>query len=152
MTNVLIVEDERMASEALCSYVTSAPDRYTLVTTIRNADDAELVCLRRKIDLIIMDICTLASNGIEAAAAIKKKHPDIKVIIVTSTVDTKFLEQARENGMESFWHKEASFEAFVDVMDRTMAGESVYLDEMPDVMIGFCPSHEFRKRQLETVY
>ena len=38
------------------------------------------------------------------------------------------MNKAREIGIESFWYKEASKETILEVMDRTMAGESVYPD------------------------
>lgn len=152
MTNVLIVEDERLVSQALGSYVNSATDRYKLVQIIKNADDAELVLLKEKIDLIVMDICTMHSNGLTVAKRLKQKYPDIKIIIVTSTVLIFSLDDAREAHIDSFWHKEASNEMFLEVMDRTMAGESIYIDEMPNVHIGNCPSSKLSFRELETLY
>lgn len=152
MTNVLIVEDERLTADAFSAYIASAPDRYRLCKVIRNAADAELVLLREKIDLVIMDICTSGSNGLEIAKTLKQKYPEVKIIIVTSTLMLFSLEEARAAGIDSFWHKESSDEYFLEVMDQTMAGEHIYLSEMPDVMIGCAKSGELSLRQLQTLY
>ena len=53
--------------------------------------------------------------------------------------------------MDSFWYKEAEQETILDVMDRTMAGESVYPDSPPAVMLGLAKSSEFTERELEVL-
>ena len=52
-----------------------------------------------------MDVCTVNEHsGIAAAKEIKSKYPDIKIIIVTSAPDYRFIEKAREAGADSFWN------------------------------------------------
>ena len=94
---------------------------------------------------------TDGSNGLDAAARIKKNRPDIKIIAVTSMPEASWLEKAREIGIESFWYKEASEETILEVMDKTMAGESVYPDSTPKVRIGLADSGEFTERELEVL-
>ena len=91
------------------------------------------------------------SNGLEAAERIKKHRPDIKIIAVTSMPETSWMNRAREIGIESFWYKEASKETILEVMDRTMAGESVYPDSAPLVRLGLASSAEFTERELEVL-
>lgn len=78
------------------------------------------------------DVCTHgARDGIAVAAELKKAHPDIRVIIVTSMVEQSFLKRAREAGADSLWYKDASPEDLLTVMNRTMAGESLFPDATP---------------------
>lgn len=153
MTNVLIVEDERLTGEMLAQYVRSAPDRYSLAKLIQNAADAPLVCSRTKIDLILMDVCTEgSSSGLDAAGKIKERFPNIKVIIVTSAPEYRFIEKARAAGAESFWYKNTTETELLTVMDRTMEGESVYPDSTPLIRMGDTDNHHFTGRELETLY
>ena len=109
MTNVLIVDNDRIAQEMLSTYVNSAPDRYRLVGVIADAANAAVVCLRNQVDLILMDVCTENDeSGIDATAAIKQSHPQIKVIIVTSAPEVTFLEKARIAKADSFYYKNVS--------------------------------------------
>lgn len=91
------------------------------------------------------------SNGLDAAARIKKNRPDVRIIAVTSMPEVSWMKKAREIGIESFWYKEVSKETILDVMDRTMKGESVYPDSMPKVMLGLAHSDEFTERELEVL-
>ncbi len=148
MYNVMVVEDQSMPRQLFEAFI-GMSDKYTLVHSIKNADMADLYCEKSEIDLILMDVCTeLNSNGLEAAERIKQKYPHIKIIIVTSMPEFSYLERAKKIGVDSFWYKEVSEEPILSLMDRTMAGESVYPDSTPDVRFGLIKSSELTEREL----
>jgi len=148
MYNVMVVEDQSMPRQLFEAFI-GMSDKYTLVHSIKNADMADLYCEKSEIDLILMDVCTeLNSNGLEAAERIKQKYPHIKIIIVTSMPEFSYLDRAKKIGVDSFWYKEVSEEPILSLMDRTMAGESVYPDSTPDVRFGLIKSSELTEREL----
>lgn len=151
MTRVLIVEDQKMAQENMEAIVQSSKD-YILAGTISNAADAELVCMHKPVDLILMDVCTAYDeSGIEACAIIKKKHPKIKVIIVTSMAEHTFIEKAKEANADSFWYKDASHNELIDMMERTMKGEHIFPDKTPEVRLGLSSSYELTNAEFEVL-
>ena len=150
-TRVMIVDDQYISRQLFEMYVKSS-EKYELAYSIESAAFADVFVLKKPIDLVLMDILMNdGSNGLEAAARIKKNRPDIKIIAVTSMPEASWLNKARKIGIESFWYKEASKETILDVMDRTMAGESVYPDSAPKVRIGLAGSEEFTERELEVL-
>jgi two-component system vancomycin resistance associated response regulator VraR len=151
MTKVMIVEDDPMASKLLEIFVKES-DRYSVAHTIDNASMAEMYCFKNPIDLILMDVCTaMNANGLDAAAKIKKSFPHIKVIIMTSQPECSFIDRARSIGVDSFWYKESTAEKVIEVMDRTMNGESVYPDTTPTLQLGNAKSSEFSPKELEVL-
>lgn len=148
MINVLIVEDDPMARKLLEIYINDS-EEYKLSQSIESAAMAELYCRRNSIDLILMDVCTaMDANGLDAAAKIKKSCPHIKIIIVTSQPEFSFIERARKAGVESFWYKSASAEEIIEVMNRTMAGDSVYPDTTPSLRLGEALNVDFTEKEL----
>ena len=146
---VLIVEDQEMPRQLFEIFVSSDP-RYSHVASISNAELAIDFCSHGRIDLILMDVMTeLGSSGLDAAEMIKKKYPEVKIIIVTSMPEASWLKRAKEIGVDSFWYKEAQKEPILRVMERTMMGEHVYPDETPVVPIGCTNNHDFSERELE---
>ena len=130
-------------------YVNNSP-KYELVFSLSSASAADVYILRHEVDLILMDILMNdGSNGLEAAEKIKKLRSDIKIIAVTSMPEYSWLEKAKSIGIESFWYKEADEQTILEVMDRTMAGESVYPDSSPRVKLGLADSSELTERELE---
>lgn len=151
MVNVLIVEDKKMPRDCMEGYIKGS-ERYRLAASITNARMAEMSCMRYDIDLILMDVCTdEGESGIDACAVIKKHFPDVKVIIVTSMADASFISKAREASADSFWYKEVSEHELLEIMDRTMDGESVWPDRTPEVQIGKASSFEFTPRELDVL-
>ena len=151
MVNVLIVEDDPMARKLLEIFV-STSDQYHLLPSLDSAAMAELYCMTNRVDLILMDVCTaLDANGIEAAEKLKKHYPQIKIIIITSQPEYSYIAHARRIGVESFWYKEPTAEALLKIMDRTMAGESIYPDSAPVTRLGAALSDDFTERELEVL-
>jgi len=151
MYNVLIVEDDPMARKLLEIFV-STSEKYHLVPSLDSAAMAELYCMTNQVDLVLMDVCTaMDMSGIEAAAKLKKNYPAIKIIIITSQPEYSYIDQARKIGVESFWYKEPTAEALLKVMDRTMAGESIYPDSAPVIRLGAALSEDFTERELEVL-
>ena len=103
-TNVLIVEDDPMARK-LFEIILKNSGRYHLEASIESASLAEFYCMTSPVDLILMDVCTaLHASGLDAAARVKEKYPQIKIIIVTSQPECDFIDRARLGGVDSFWY------------------------------------------------
>ena len=148
MVNVLLVEDSKITRDMVESYITGSPD-YLLIASLENAANAEIVCMNGKVDLILMDVCTADDeSGLSAAAKIKKRNPNVRIIIMTSMPEYSFIQKAKEVGCESFWYKEHGETELLDIMDRTMRGESVYPSETPSVNVGNAASRELTEREL----
>lgn len=151
MINVLIVEDDPMASK-LFEIMMKSSGRYQPVGIIESASFAELYCMGHQVDLILMDVCTaFHSSGLEAAAKIKANFPKIKIIIATSQPECNFINRAKEAKVDSFWYKDPSEDALIELMDRTMKGESIYPDTTPVLDLGLAKSIEFTARELEVL-
>ena len=126
MIHVLIVEDSRISREVFERELSSAPG-YVVAAAIANAANAEIACMKNRIDLVLMDICTAdGESGLEAAARIKRHDPQVKVIMMTSMPEHSFLQKAKAAQCDSFWYKETDDMSLLEVCDRTMRGEFVW--------------------------
>lgn len=150
MVRVLICDDQ-IISRQLFEMIVNGSENYELVKSLESAKVADIYCSGGKVDLILMDIVMNDMNGLDAAEMLKKKYPDIKIIIVTSMPDAAFIERAKKIGVDSFWYKEVQDAPMLDVMDRTMAGEHIYPDSVPVIKLGLAVSTEFTERELDTL-
>lgn len=146
---VMIVDDQSISRHLFEMYVNNSP-KYELAFSLSSAQAADVYILRHQVDLILMDILMNdGSNGLDAAEKIKSLRPEIKIIAVTSMPEYSWLEKAKSIGIESFWYKEADEQTILEVMDRTMAGDSVYPENSPRVKLGLADSSELTERELE---
>lgn len=125
---------------------------FKLIAALENAANAEIVCMNGNIDLVLMDVCTADDeSGLVAAAKIRKHDPNIKIIIMTSMPEYSFIQKAKEAGCNSFWYKEYGSMELIDVIERTMRGESVYPPDTPPVPVGYAISNELTERELDVL-
>lgn len=151
MINVLIVDDSRIARKMM-EYELEGMSGYNILTFIEDAQNAMPICMKCQVDLILMDVCTAGdSSGLVAADEIKKRFPQIKIIITTSMPEYTFIEKAKKAGCESFWYKDYGNVSLKDVIEKTMAGENVYPDKTPDVDIYGVPISKFTPAQLRVL-
>ena len=151
MVNVLLVEDSKITRDMIESLITGL-ENYSLVASLENAANAEIVCMKGNVDLILMDVCTADDeSGLDAAAKIKKHRLNIRIIVMTSMPEFSFIQKAKAAGCDSFWYKEYGEVELLDVMERTMRGETVYPGETPVIAVGNADSSELTERELEVL-
>lgn len=148
---VLIVDDDPFARQLLGMFI-SQSENYEFAGTLISAALAEASVANRKVDLILMDVCTAMNvSGIDAAEVIKKKYPEIKIIVITSQPEYTYITRARAVGVDSFWYKTVVQEEFLTLLDRTMAGERIFPDTTPTLNIGAALSVEFTESELKVL-
>lgn len=153
MYNVLIVDDERNIQSAYIHDIKENLSGYEVLGTLSSAEDAFVFCDVKKVDLILMDINTKGDqNGIEATLKLKEKFPNTKIIITTSYIDIRMFALAESAGAESFWLKDFSKISLSEVIQRTMNGEHIYPEKIPDIQIGNANLSEFTPTELRVLY
>ena len=130
-------------------YVRAAVD-YELVAGLRTARSAIDFVDKNEVDLLIMDVMMQDGiDGLSAAALIKQKHPEIRIILTTSASETSWEQKAKDAGIESFWYKEYDEHGLLEIMERTMKGESIYPDEEPNVPFGRITRSDLTDREID---
>jgi DNA-binding NarL/FixJ family response regulator len=145
----LIVDDDPVAKKLFTLFVRNSGD-FELAGVLESAGVAESFCLGNRVDLILMDICTAGhSSGLEAAIKIKRSMPRVKVVIVTSQPEVDFTDRALAGGVDSFYYKTTEEMELLDVMRRTMAGESVYPGVRPTVRLGLISEKDLTELEIK---
>ena len=151
MIRVMIVEDQKLVRSLLESYIQNE-DGYQLAVSIPSAAEAPILCDTEDIDLVLMDVQTEhRENGLAAAKKIREAHPEIKIVVATSLIDTQVLARAKSVGADSLWYKDGDEGTLMQVVRRTMAGEHIFPDAPPSVEIGTAMSAEFTKGEMKVL-
>ena len=150
-TKVLVVDDQYVARSFFEINVQKMAS-YELVSSLASAEEAIVYCMQHPVDLVIMDIMMkYGLDGLTCAKTIKNNNPHIRIILTTSTAETKWIDKAVKAGIESFWFKEYSDIPLNEVMDRTMNGESVYPGAVPNPNFGSAEKIDLSERELEVL-
>jgi DNA-binding NarL/FixJ family response regulator len=121
--NLAIAEDNRFAREALKSRLSAFMPQLSLKIIAENGKD--LIKEMHKdanIDLVLMDLQMPEMGGVEATREVKKRWPQVKILILTMFDDEDNLFNAIMAGASGYLLKEdEGIQLFQSIMD-TMAG------------------------------
>lgn len=146
---VVIADDEYVARTMFEMLIQSAVN-YELSDSFSTAEQAVNYCSANPVDLVILDVMMKKGlDGLTCAETIKSNNPKIKVILATSMGEYKWIEEAKREKIDSFWFKEYHESSLIEIMDRTVNGESVYPDSAPDYEFGDSQKSELTERELE---
>ncbi|MBR5358978.1 MAG: response regulator transcription factor [Clostridiales bacterium] len=146
---VLVVDDQNISRGFFEMYVRASVN-YELAAGLRTAQEAVRYVDENKVDLLILDVMMQDGiDGLTAAEMIKQKHPEVKIILTTSTSETSWEQKAKEAGIESFWYKEYDEHGLLEIMERTLNGESIYPADEPNVPFGKITRAELTEREIE---
>ncbi len=148
---VLIADDQKMVRQ-MFELAVKGSESYEIAAFATTPEEAVKTALHQKIDLILMDVVMGSGmDGLDASKEIKEKRPEIKILLVTSMPEVSYIERAKAVGVDSFWHKEVQEQPLIEIMDRTMAGESIYPTSMPVVRFGNIVSTELTDTEIEVL-
>ena len=148
----VVVADDQNISRAFFEMYVRADARYQLLAALRTAQETVDYVDVQETDLVILDI--MMRNGIDgltAAGEIKRKHPEVRIILTTSSLETTWEDRARAIGVEGFWYKEYEVHSLMEMMDRVMAGESVYPSDPPELNLGKVKRSKLTVRELDVL-
>ena len=148
---VIVVDDYRI-SRTFFEMMVRSDTQYELLASFSDADAALKFCYENKVDLVVMDILMRSgTDGLSVAEQLKAERPEIKIILATSALETTWEARARAAGIESFWYKEYSKEPLLEVMNRTMSGESLYPEAPIDFGFGAAKKSDLTPRDLDVL-
>ena len=148
----VVIADDEYVARTLFEMLIQSTVNYELSASFSTAEQAVNYCRANPVDLVILDVMMKKGlDGLTCAEIIKSNNSKIKVILATSTGEYKWIEEAKREKIDSFWFKEYHESSLLDIMDRTMNGESVYPGSAPDYEFGDTKKSELTERELEVL-
>ena len=121
---VMIVDDQPILAEGIRS-VLSNSDALEVVGVAGDGLDALEKMERDAPDVVLLDIRMPNMNGVVATGEIKKKFPDVKVLILTTFDDSDYILSALNNGACGYLLKDIGAAALVDSIKNAYAGDTI---------------------------
>ncbi|HZU57527.1 MAG TPA: response regulator transcription factor [Actinocrinis sp.] len=122
---VLLAEDQAMIREALATLLDLEPDMTVVGQVGRGDEVVDAVDALGGVDVALLDIEMPGLDGLSAAAQLRKRHPETKVVVLTTFGRPGFLRRAMEAGAAAFMVKDAPAARLAEAVRRVLAGERV---------------------------
>lgn len=114
---VMIVDDQQMVRSGLALLIEGFDD-IVLAGEAFSGTDAIEVCKQVQPDVVLMDLIMPGVDGITAAKSILSTQPDIRILALTSFVDSKLVQTALQAGMIGYLLKNSSVDELVDAIRK----------------------------------
>jgi two-component system, NarL family, response regulator LiaR len=84
---------------------------------------------RLKPDVVILNVSMPVRNGIEAAREIKSSVPESAIVILSTHVDERLIDLAKEIGVRAFVSKQSAAKNLAKAIEAAIAGDAfVYVE------------------------
>ena len=129
MIRLLLAEDQTLLLGALGTLLNLEPD-IEVVGRAENGDQAKQQIEGLQPDLVITDIEMPGLTGLDLAEWLKREHPQIQVLILTTFARPGYLRRALEAGVRGYLLKETPAEQLADAIRKIQAGQRMIAPEL----------------------
>lgn len=122
-TRVLLAEDHTIVRKGLRSLL----DKETGIKVVGEAEDGrEAIAKAEELhpDVVVMDIAMPGLNGLEATRQIKKRFPDMKILILTMHTNEEYVLQTLNAGASGYLVKKAAPAELISAINAVHKGDS----------------------------
>lgn len=119
---ILVVDDHALVRQGICALLKLHEDM-EVVGEAADGNQALEMAGRLKPDIVVMDISMPGLGGIEATCEIKKKYPEMKVLILSQYDDTEYVRRLIKAGISGYILKHALANELVSAISAVSRGE-----------------------------
>ncbi|SDK12848.1 two component transcriptional regulator, LuxR family [Actinopolyspora mzabensis] len=130
MLRLLLVDEQRMFVEALTQYLSTESDLWVADSSYPSETD---LLERARIawpDIAVVDIAVLGTRVHEVLRRLEEVCPDVRVVVLTSTVDSDLAVRAARAGAAAWLPKERGISELVEVLRLVGRGHAWYPPEV----------------------
>ncbi len=141
VTRILIADDHSIVRSGLKKVLDAKPD---LRVVAEAADGAEAVekALTEDVHLAILDVSMPRKTGIQAAAELQKRKPEVRILMLSMYDSEQFLFEALKAGASGYVLKSAADTDIVDAVRAAMRGDTyIYSSAMATLVREYVDRH-----------
>jgi DNA-binding NarL/FixJ family response regulator len=145
---VLIVEDHAIIREGLRSLFSSESD-FEIVGEAQDGRDAIHCVEKLKPDLVLTDLSMPRMDGMDMVETIKKRQPQVKVIVLTVHRTEEYIQAALRAGADGYILKDANYSELITAVRSVLRGKHYLSPEISGHLIqGYLHGKKGSQREL----
>jgi DNA-binding NarL/FixJ family response regulator len=134
-SRIFIVDDHTMFREGLRQLIDREPD-LTVCGDAAGADEALRSIAELKPDLAVVDLSLSGTTGIDLVKALKSKHPDLPVLVVSMHEESLYAERALHAGAIGYVMKQEPAKTVKAAIRKVLGGDIHLSEKMATTLLG----------------
>ena len=120
---VLLADDHSLVLEGIRTLIES---RYEIAGVVDNGDALVREAARTRPDLVVLDVSMPILNGIDAARAIRKEQPQVKLVFISMHASAVYVRKAIEAGGCAYVSKSDAAEELLTAIEQALMGRTYF--------------------------
>lgn len=123
MKTILLAEDQQIVRQGLKMMIEhNGPYR---VLEAKNGEEAVQRYDQERVDLVLMDVRMPVMTGLEATKRIREKHPDSRIVMLTTFTDEAYALEALQSGALGYLLKDVDVDRLMASIQGALVGDMV---------------------------
>lgn len=135
MKTVYIIEDEDILRNLLSTFFSTTYPELELVGMTGDGGEGIEQCLELAPDLVICDIQLPEVNGLEILHLLKRKLPNIKILVFTGKTSHQSVKIAVHGKADGFINKISGLEELKNAIEAVRKGEQYFSPDIYDEVV-----------------
>jgi len=131
---IMLVDDHAVVRSGLSAFLSVHAD-LELVGEAENGEQAVVRAGLLKPDVILMDLMMPVMDGVAATEAIKKQHPDIQILALTSFQEDELVQNALKAGAVGYLMKNISARELAAAIRSAKSGRMTLAPEAAQALV-----------------
>jgi DNA-binding NarL/FixJ family response regulator len=147
---VIIVDDHPVVRFGLAAIIGLQPDML-VAGEAGSGEEARAVCDQREADVVLMDLRLPGISGVDAIRELRKAHPKLRFIVLTTYEGDEDIHRALECGAHSYLLKAMSHTELANAIRTVHAGSKFIPDSISKSLAGRPPQSDLSSREMEVL-
>ena len=130
----MIADDHGIPRAGLKSLIDDAPD-ITVVGEAQNGRELMQKLENTSCDMIILDLNMPEMNGLQSLDEIKRRWPEIRVLVLTMHKDRDYFREALSKGVEGYILKDDVYDKLLTAIREVRSGRKSFSSEIQSLII-----------------
>ncbi len=131
---IILAEDHTILRAGLTALLTSNP-HFAVVAEADNGKDAISRVGEHRPDLVIMDLSMPGLSGMDSISEIKKRYPEVKVLVLTVHDEEEYVLACLEAGANGYLLKDATHGELMTAAQLVLDGRTYLSPEILDKVV-----------------
>lgn len=134
MIKIITADDHQIVLDGLKALLEDQSE-FQVIGEAKNGAELIEACNTLNPDLILTDIGMPVLDGIEALRSIKKTHPNLKTLVLTTYTDRRNIREMLKIDVDGYLLKDSGKAVFIEAINAIMTGEKYYDKRVTEIMM-----------------
>lgn len=121
-TRILLADDQILFVDSLKIVISTIADDMEVVGIAHDGREAVNMIANLSPDIVLLDVRMPVMDGVETTRVVRSKHPEVKIMILTTFNDDEYVREAMQAGAEAYILKDMPAEVLITSIRAVSSG------------------------------